>query len=246
MVWVTTRRVRALAVKCGFDPPLGMTRKVLLQMIEDFRLGREGGVLGEELLQGDAPAPIVLDEDGVDEVELARLRELEEAELLILIEESDRENELAAEFEATRKRKAESDALSASHAARMVSLRARLSDSRGANTNLRPLSCPIPLPLPLPLPHLTASKAARMDRGVARPPPRQVQPYRLAPAPPPQCVEPPGDMWDGCDPHEVHTRNARCFLACSRSLKWLYGFRLCLSCRKFLPHVADGRSVSLP
>jgi hypothetical protein len=48
-VW-TTQRVRALAVKCGFEPPLGMTRKVLLKMIEDFRLGREGGVLGEELL----------------------------------------------------------------------------------------------------------------------------------------------------------------------------------------------------
>ena len=49
MVWVT-QRVRALAVKCGFEPPVGMTRKVLLKMIEDFRLGREGGVLGEELL----------------------------------------------------------------------------------------------------------------------------------------------------------------------------------------------------
>ena len=63
MVWVT-QRVRAPAVKCGFEPPLGMTRKVLLKMIEDFRLGREAGVLGEELLQGDASAPIVLDEDG--------------------------------------------------------------------------------------------------------------------------------------------------------------------------------------
>jgi hypothetical protein len=93
MVWVT-KRVRALAVKCGFDPPLGMTRMVLLKMIEDFRLGLEGGVLGDELLQGDAPpAPVVLDdEDGEDEVELARLRELEEAELLFLIEESEREN----------------------------------------------------------------------------------------------------------------------------------------------------------
>ena len=85
-------------------------------------------------------------------MELARLRELEETELLVPIEESDRENELAAEFEATRKRKAESDALSASHAARMVSLRARLSESRGANANLRPLSCPAALPNPSPFP----------------------------------------------------------------------------------------------
>ena len=120
-------------------------------------------------------------------------------------------------------------------------------ESRGANANLRPLSCPAPLPLPLPLPHLTASKAARMDRGVARPPhPRQVQPDRLAPAAPPRCVEPPGDMWDGCDPLEVHTYNTLCFLACSRSSDWLYGFQLCLFRRRFLPHVADGRSVSWP
>ena len=54
---------------------------------------------------------IVLDGDGDDEVELARLRELEETELLVLIEESDRENELAAEFAAANKRKAGSDAL---------------------------------------------------------------------------------------------------------------------------------------
>ena len=85
-------------------------------------------------------------------MELARLRELEEAELLFLIEESDRENELAAEFAAAKKRKAESDALSASHAARMVSLRARLSESRGANASLRPLSCPTPLPSPSAFP----------------------------------------------------------------------------------------------
>ena len=125
MVWVT-KRVRALAVKCGFDPPLGMTRMVLLKMIEDFRLGLEGGVLGDELLQGDAPPALVVidDEDGEDEVELARLRALEEAELLLLIAESERENERAAEFAAAKKRKAVNDALSADHAAKMVSLRA--------------------------------------------------------------------------------------------------------------------------
>ena len=53
MVWIT-KRVRALAIKCGLDPPLGMTRNVLLQMIEDFRLGREVGVVEVGPLQ-DAP-----------------------------------------------------------------------------------------------------------------------------------------------------------------------------------------------
>jgi hypothetical protein len=101
----TTQRVRALAVKCDFEPPLGITRRVLLQMIEDFRLRREGGVLEEEPLQDAPPDTIVLDGDGDDELELAILRELEETELLVLIEESDRGNELAAEFAAAKKRK---------------------------------------------------------------------------------------------------------------------------------------------
>ena len=106
MVWIT-KRVRALAMKCGFDPPLGMTRMVLLQMIEDFRLGLEGGVLGDELVQGDAPpAPVVLDgEECGDEVGLARFRAQEEEELLRLIAESERDNERAAGFAAAKKRK---------------------------------------------------------------------------------------------------------------------------------------------
>jgi hypothetical protein len=64
-------------------------------MIEDFRLGREGGVLEEEPLQDAPPATVVLDEDSVEEVELARLRELEETELQVLIEESERAGERA-------------------------------------------------------------------------------------------------------------------------------------------------------
>ena len=251
MVWIT-KRVRALAMKCGFDPPLGMTRNVLLQMIEDFRLGREGGVLGE-LVQVDAPpAPVALDDDECEDevelarsraqeeeellrqiaeserddeqVELARSRAQEEEELLRQIAESERDNEQAAEFAAAEKRKAVNDALSADHAAKMVSLRAQLDRSRGATASLRPLSCPTPIPLPLPrplprFPLLAEAKAARMDKGVARPPPRRVQPDHLATAAPPRCVELPDGMWEGCDPLEVHTRNARCFLARSRSLE---------------------------
>ena len=211
MVWIT-KRVRALAMKCGFDPPLGMTRNVLLRMIEDFRLGLEGGVLGE-LVQVDAPpAPVALDdEECEDEVELARSRAQEEEELLRQIAESERDNEQAAEFAAAEKRKAVNDALSADHAAKMVSLRAQLDKSRGTAASLRPLSCPAPIPLPLPrplprFPLLAEAKAARMDKGVARPPPRQVQPDRLAPAAPPRFVELPDGMWDRYDPLEVHTR----------------------------------------
>ena len=40
-VW-TTPRVRALALKCGFDPPPGVQRRVILAWIEKFRLEREG------------------------------------------------------------------------------------------------------------------------------------------------------------------------------------------------------------
>jgi hypothetical protein len=41
-VW-TTPRVRTLALKCGFAPPPGVQRRVIiLQWIEDFRLEREG------------------------------------------------------------------------------------------------------------------------------------------------------------------------------------------------------------
>ena len=85
---------------------------------------------------------------------------------------------------------------------------------------------------------MTEAKAARMDKGVARPPPRQVQPDRLAPAAPPRFEELPDDMWDRYDPLEVHTRK-RCFLARSRSLE-------CFSVVSNLPEVVatcGGRKV---
>jgi hypothetical protein len=129
-VWTTPPRVRTLALKCGFAPPPGVQRRVILQWIEDFRLEREGVDLEVEHLQ-DAPPPatVDLDAEGVDDDALARLRELDEAELQTLVEEAERESALAADFAAAEERKATRDALSAVHAAKMKALRERLNDS---------------------------------------------------------------------------------------------------------------------
>ena len=124
---------RTLALKCGFAPPPGVQRRVILQWIEDFRLEREGVGLEVEPLQ-DAPPPatVDLDAEGVDDDALARLRELEEAELQTLVEEAERESALAADFAAAEERKATRDALAAVHAANMKALQERLNDSKRA------------------------------------------------------------------------------------------------------------------
>jgi hypothetical protein len=115
-----------------------------------------------EPLQGAPPAAVNLSAEDDDDVALARLRELEEAELLALVEEEAQASALAAVFAAKEQRKAARDTLTAAHEARIKALRELISDSKRARTSL-----------PRHLPLLAESMAARMDKGVSLAP----QPY---------------------------------------------------------------------
>jgi hypothetical protein len=113
------------------------------------------------------------------------------AELLATVEEEEREAEdaqaaeAAGAAQAARERAEEDDALAAVRAFEMQTLQERLSAARRAKAQHRPLprSTPAPLrPLTSQFPLLTASRGARMDKRLPRPP---EEPEGLQPAPPP-------------------------------------------------------------
>jgi hypothetical protein len=126
-----------------------------------------------------------LDVEAADDVEVARLRALEEEALLALIEKAERATVLDGEIAAAKERKETREALIAVHAAKMGSLQERLTALKRAKT-----APPRPL---------TESYVARMDKGVPRPPARLLRPDHLGPTAPPRDAERPVDMEDGCD-----------------------------------------------
>jgi hypothetical protein len=186
-VW-TTPRVRTLALRCGFAPPPGVQRNRILEWIEEFRFEREGDDPAVEPLQHAPPAAVDLSAEDADDVALARLRDLEETELLALVEEEKQASALAAVSAAAEQREARRDALAAAHDAKMKALREQISASERART------------APLSLPLLAESKAARMDRGVSRPPAPPLRPARSEPAAPPRGVERPFEAVGGGEP----------------------------------------------
>jgi len=93
------------------------------------------------------------------------------SELLATVEEEEREAE-DADAQAERDRVEEEEALTAVHTSLMRDLQERLSATRRAKAQRRPLPPPAPAPLrPLvaPFPLLTASRVARMDKRLPRP-----------------------------------------------------------------------------
>ena len=113
-VWATPK-VRALAMKCGFLPPPGVQRSHILEWIEEFRLEREGDDPDMEPLQAAPLATVDLSAEDEEDLALARRRELEEVELLALVEEEKHASALAADSAVAEQRKAERDALTATH-----------------------------------------------------------------------------------------------------------------------------------
>jgi hypothetical protein len=177
-VWATPK-VRALAMKCGFLPLPGVQRSHILEWIEGFRLEREGGGPYMEPLQAAPPATVDLSAEDEEDLALAHRRELDEMELLAMVEEEKQASALAADSAVADQRKAERDALTATHDAKMKALRDGISASKRART------------VTPSLPFLEASKAARMDKGVARPPAPPLRPAGSEPAASPREVERP-------------------------------------------------------
>ena len=146
--------------------------------------------LDEEPLQDAPPATADIDAEAAGDVEVARLRELEESARQALVEKAERANTLADEVAAARDRKEAREALTAVHTAKMESLQERLTNLKRART--------------APLRLLTESCVARMDKGVPRPLARPLRPDHLVPTAPPRDVERPVDVEDGCELLEVH------------------------------------------
>jgi hypothetical protein len=170
------RRLRALAVVCGLNPPHGSKRKPLIKLLNDFRDEPVELDLDEVPLQG---APLDAAQDGLeseDEEEVARQRALKTSELLIEVERSE-QMARDVETEAKRERVEKKEALAAVYAAEMGALRERFDAAERAKAR--------------PHPHLTASRAARMDKRVPRTVALPVRPEGPQPAAPSPDVERP-------------------------------------------------------
>jgi len=139
------KRLRSLAFHCKLKPAKGLMRSALVGLLGDFR---EGPC---ELDLNEAPPPQSVDLDALqDELpgdgreEVARLRALEMNELLATVEEEEREAE-DADAQAEKDRVEEEEALAAVHASQMQDLQERLSATRRAKAQRRPLlppACP--------------------------------------------------------------------------------------------------------
>jgi hypothetical protein len=152
-VW-TDRRLRSLAVACKLNPPQGSKRKPLLKLISKFREEPVDLDLDEVPLQ-DAPldtADVGLASD--DNEDVARLRALEKSDLQIQVEEAERELARDVEIAAEKERAEVKEALAAVHASGMKALQERLDAAKREGPSRFPL--------------LTASRTARMDKGVPR------------------------------------------------------------------------------
>jgi hypothetical protein len=174
-VW-PDRRLRALAVVCGLEPPQGSRRKPLIKLLNDFRDQPVELDPDEVPLQG---APLDAAQDGLeseDDEEVARQRALEMSEFLIEVEGAE---QMARDVktEAKRERAEKKEALTAVHAAGMGALRERFDTAERAKAR--------------PLPHLTASRKARVDKRLPRPVAPPVLPAGCRPAAPPPDVERP-------------------------------------------------------
>jgi hypothetical protein len=118
-------------------------------------------------------------------------------------------------------RKAERDALTATHDAKMKALRDGISASKRARTATPSL------------PFLEASKAARMDKGVARAPAPPLRPAGSEPAASPREVERPlGPVGSGEPPRSGETLRHNLFVFCVVGLNstWVPVFSVMYNC----------------
>ena len=189
-MWATPK-IRALAMKCGFLPPPGVQRNHILEWIEGFRLEQEGDGPCMEPSQDAPPATVDLSAEDDEDLALSRRHELEEMELLAMVEEEKQASALAADSAVANQRKAERDALTATHDAKMKALRDGISASKRARSATPSF------------PFLEASKTARMDKGVARPPAPPLRPAGSEPAASPREVERPLGPVDSGEPPRV-------------------------------------------
>jgi hypothetical protein len=177
-----------LAALCKLEPAKGLQRGAVLALLEIFREEPR------ELDLNETPPPLSVDLDAQQEEQLedakgetARLRALELSELLADVEKEEREAE-DAEAQAARDRIEEEEALAAVHASQVQELQERLSAMRRAKAQRLLSTAPAPTPTPLrPLapsyPLLTASRSARMDKRLARPPEEPGGPQPAPPSP---------------------------------------------------------------
>jgi hypothetical protein len=173
----TAKRLRSLAIICELDPAKGLMRGPLLNLLNGFRgepveLDQDEAQLQRVTLdasQDDLPS------DGEDEV--ARLRALEESELLAMMEKEEQKAEGAS---AERKRVEAEMELAAVHDAKMKALRERFSAVKRTTARSPPRRAPTPpRPLAPPFPLLTVSRLARMNKRLPRPAVRPSRPEGL-------------------------------------------------------------------